>query len=274
MTAQVFRNPQQPTFYLGDVIAPSGSGGIAVADLTVSGVSNLGVGVSAGPDVIVHSAAAAGPAVEIRGVGAKADRGILVTQPGFLSGSLVGFGADTVDASPSGYVTASTGVDLKLGAGGAELLRLKNTGIAVNTAATSALALAAGSTTIFSQPLQSSGVFVPTWTNLTAWNTAPTVNIMWSRIGDIVHCSLLATGIAGTGGTASATFTLPIPRSTNFTTPLQCSGTAGTVDLPFNTQSGFVLGTLGSATTGTVTIYATAATSMGVRSVFMYRLAP
>lgn len=228
MTAQVFRNGQTPTFYVSDALSPSG-GGIAgtFSSLTVPGVlSALPTGPAAHTTVerqlIVNQTSAFVDPVVINGVAASPSNEIVFTDPSAVTGAV---GINTFEASPSMFVATSSGLDFKIVTNAIERLRVAVTGIADDPAADLALALVTGSTVLRSKAV-SSGVFTSTWTTTLGW-TAPaaTSTMIWHRIGNIVHCEAHCTSPDPANGTNTATLTVPIARTVNFTGAAgECNG--------------------------------------------------
>lgn len=60
------------------------------------------------------------------------------------------------------------------------------------------------------------GSFTPVWSGVSGFSTPPQATILWQRVGNIVQCSI--TGFCGlTGGVpATATLTLPVPKTAAF----------------------------------------------------------
>lgn len=274
MTAQVFRNGQQSTFYVSDALAPATGGGLDgnFQNLTAQKVTDLGAGVSSGRAVVIHKTVPGLSPVEIRGTANDASSGITVTQGGNL---LVGFGANTIEANPSGFAFAFAGLDLKLGAGAGEVLRLKSTGIAANTAASNVLALQPGSTTVFTNVI-TSGATTPAWVTISGWVAPATVsNLAWQRVGNIVSCwGTFSTPSAAVGANV-ATFTAPVARTSGpFTgAASECTGIVSFRRNAGGDDPGSVAGTAGSLTTVTLTVNLSAPASTGTAQVsFAYQL--
>lgn len=278
MTAQVFRNGQQATFYVSDALTPAGGGIDATfQNLTVTKSETVGAGVTAGKALTVIKTVAGTSPIEVRGSAADPSNGLIVTQTGHLPNTdLVAFGANTSEANEAAYVFAYGGMDLKFAAGGAELLRLKNTGIAANTAATNVLALQPGSTTVFTNAL-ASGVTTPLWATVSGWaNPAVILNLSWQRVGNLVSCWGVFLSPITTVGANVATITIPVPRTSGpFTgAGAECVGivtfrktAGGTADF------GSIAGTAGSSTTVSLTITGTAPAGAGtVSASFAYQL--
>ena len=272
MTAQVFRNGQAPTFYIGDILSPAPGGGVdgSFQNLNVAKSSVLGASATVGRALLVHQTVPGTSPIETRGSVNGIANGLIVTQTGFPGGpELAAFGANTAEPAPAAYAYGYNGVDLRLGAGNVELLRLKFSGIALNTAASDVLALVPGNTTIFKNTLASGGS-TPIWTPLAGWSGPPTTNrLSWQRIGNVVDCSGVFLGASTLVGLNTASFTLPVPRTSGPFTGL-AGEVLGTVVWRTTTglvNSGDVVGTIGSTTTVTVSVTQTPPANPGTLQV-------
>lgn len=281
MTAQVFRNGQQQTFYVSDALTPAPGGGTpglnaAFQNLTVSKATDLGAGVTSGEALMVRSTVQNVSAIEIQGAADNNAHGLVVTQLGHSPDAvLVAFGANTLEANQSGYVFAYGGMDLKFGAGLVEQLRLKNTGIAANSGASSVLALQPGSTTIFTNTI-TSGVSSPVWATLSGWTAPATVlNLNWQRVGNTVSCWGAFSAPSAAVGANVATITLPVARTSGpFTGAVsECLGVVNFQRNLGGIDPGNIAGNIGSSTAAVLTVTGSAPASAGtIRVSFAYQL--
>lgn len=80
--------------------------------------------------------------------------------------------------------------------------------------------------------LLSSGFFNSTWTTLSGFVSGPTTafTMIWTKVGSVVSVNFWADPPAPVLGSNTASFTLPVPRSSNFTSNTQLNGQVAATD--------------------------------------------
>lgn len=118
-----------------------------------------------------------------------------------------------------------------------------------------------------------SGESRPVWTTIAGFAAPPlSTNIKWHRLGNVVHCQFFATPLNVAGAGASATVTLPVPRTTPFTGNTGLNGSGIILGSnPMNSGALYFLETLGG-TTATLTTLSAADPAATLLGSFAYRL--
>lgn len=118
-----------------------------------------------------------------------------------------------------------------------------------------------------------SGEFRPVWTTIAGFAAPPlNTNIKWHRLGNVVFCQFHANPLDVAGAGASATITLPVPRSTPFVSTTALSGTGIILGSnPMNSGALYFLETM-AGTTATLTTLSAADPAATLMGSFAYRL--
>lgn len=205
MTAQVFRNGQQPTFYVSDAIAP-GPAGLNGTFATLTATKEL--------IIFVNPATGVFPPLQILSVGAP--NAAIGAQ--FLDGSTGGAGSvgiNTVEANPTLFIAADAGMGVKIITGGAERIRIFPGGMVADFLATNVLAQVPGIPTLFFRPMVS-GSYTPVWTSDSGFSLVGTVSGVYSQNGNVVTVSIQVTTATTAVGINVASVTLPILPPADF----------------------------------------------------------
>lgn len=271
MTAQVFSNGQAPTFYVSQVLTPSGTGGAnANFDTTTTRlltVTGTGAGTSRTASITTDSTLVA-PLLLSSPAGSLSSGVAVAVGPGAPKGAVSANGTtssfDIGSAAGSNY---NTGIF----SNGTLRVSIPSTGIASDAAPSTALTLAG--TELRTTPA-ASGFNTTTWTTVTGYTAAPTnVSYIWQRFGNVVQCQFTAYNVSIASGSNTALIGLPVARVSAFLgLPEECSGSL--VAIAGNSaQHGFV--TPSPATTNTAVInFVTGSISVAtIRGMFSYRLA-
>lgn len=231
MTAQVFRNGQQPTFYVSDAISP-GTGGLdgTFAHLTVTREENIIVNTATGayPPLNIISTGTTSPAIGMQ---------LLDT----VSGSSGSFGLNTAEANDTVFMAGSLGVGAKILTDNIERIRIPASGISVDLSnATGVLAQIPGNPVLFSRTM-ASGIYTPVWVTASGFSAVGTLSGIYSQNGNVVTVNIQVVNVTTAVGINVASVTLPVLPPNNFVTGTEAVGVLTmNTDVAADAAAGFI----------------------------------
>lgn len=198
---------------------PLNLGPISSASLTVGA---LVVTDALGAGTMTMLTAAAEP-INVNNTSATTENDITFYNNGVRTAS---FGVNNAANEAYAWAHPEGAAPLKFGTNGIERLRIPTAGIAINEAASNAIALVTGNTTLGTRTLDG-GAYTPAYNNVSNIGL-PIGGIfgLWERNGNMVtvNVALITVQVAATP--AQATISLPVPPAANFAAATGVIGTA------------------------------------------------